>query len=322
MNKISYLIKSISRIYPNCNNIGYIPSRSIQLTKVQNLYTPSAIGIDGYLHTRRRIKEQFANFSDKFRSKMEDFVKDPKQMIFTEDLKNMVHMAEPTDIQLVLDMVKKFNTQKTEFRFGSFVFGPVVMRMFYFLEAPNEALQCFKDPDNKGFFDQLVSYQILLDLLYNQERYDDMYEIFEVVKERQINMTKYPKYPVILILAACYKQNTSSSYEYAKKLWTEMADAGSSPLRRACTFMAGLALKQGDPKVALETVALHSPHYITIRNIRTLPILKNVIDIDIDTLRSAVVELNNKDIEKEFETIVKALPRMPYKQRPFRKTMS
>lgn len=67
-------------------------------------------------------------------------------------------------------------------------------------------LQCFNDPANSGFFDQLISYQVLLDLLYNHQMYDEMFNVFEKVKERQINMTKYPKYPVVLIFAACYKQ--------------------------------------------------------------------------------------------------------------------
>lgn len=71
------------------------------------MFTPSALGIDTYLNTRKRIREQFANYSDKFRSKMNDFVSDSKNMIFTEDLKNIVHIAEPTDLDLVVKMVKK-----------------------------------------------------------------------------------------------------------------------------------------------------------------------------------------------------------------------
>lgn len=66
--------------------------------------------------------------------------------------------------------------------------------------------QCFYDPKNEGFFDQLVSYHILLDLLYNHEMYDEMYKVFETVQEKQVNMTKFPKYCVVLVLAACYKQ--------------------------------------------------------------------------------------------------------------------
>lgn len=64
-------------------------------------------------------------------------------MIFTEDLKNMIHLAEPDDITLVTNMMKKFNKQNKELRFGSFVFGPVVMRMFYYFNKPVEALEVF-----------------------------------------------------------------------------------------------------------------------------------------------------------------------------------
>lgn len=38
---------------------------------------------------------------------MTDFVSDEKNMIFTEDLKNIIHMAEPTDLELVTKMIKK-----------------------------------------------------------------------------------------------------------------------------------------------------------------------------------------------------------------------
>ncbi|XP_023937047.1 pentatricopeptide repeat-containing protein 2, mitochondrial [Bicyclus anynana] len=310
-----------------------LPCRGFHTTQAQLLYSPSVLGIDGYLNTRKRVKEQFTNYSDKFRTKMNDFVSDSKNMIFTEDLKNIVHIAEPTDLDLVVKMVKKFNTQKSEFRFSSFIFGPIVMRMFYFLDAPIEALQCFEDPDNDGFFDQLVTYQILLDLLYNHQMYDEMYRIFERVQEKQINMTKFPKYSVVLILAACYKQNTPQSMEYASRLWLEMVNVGTVPLRRAATLMAALALKQGKPHIALESVSLQKPHYVTIRNIKAMAlsqmervddaitVLKGVLEIDrpdqkdkhtffqetINTVREAIEKSDNKDIKKEFENVEKAL---------------
>lgn len=36
--------------------------------------------------------------------------------------------------------------------------------------------------------------------------YDEIYKVFDKVQEKQINMTKFPKYPVVLVMAACYKQ--------------------------------------------------------------------------------------------------------------------
>ncbi|XP_072942350.1 pentatricopeptide repeat-containing protein 2, mitochondrial-like [Epargyreus clarus] len=330
---MSSIINSLIKVSSSYNVRLMTPMRNIYLSQVRNLYSPAALGIDGYLQTRKTIKEQFTNFSDKFRTKMLEFVSEPKNMIFTEDLKNMVHMAEPTDLELVLNMIKKFNNQKNEFRFGSFVFGPVVMRMFHFLDAPNEALQCFEDPSNKDFFDQLISYQIMLDLLYNHEMYEEMFKVFERVQEKQLNMTKFPKYPVVLILAACYKQNTPQSMEYAKKLWTDMTNTGTIPLRRACTYFAGLALKQGAPEIALESISLQKQHYVTIRNIKAvalaemgrvedaLPVLRGVLEIDapeqkdkhtffaesVVKIRQAVEKCNNKDVQKEFQDIEKAL---------------
>lgn len=100
--------------------------------------------MDGYNLTRDKVKQQFANMSEKFRTKMSEYVdnSDPKSMIFTEDLKNMLHLAECNeDVDLVIKMMKKFNQQNREIRFGNFIFGPVAMRMFYTLNKPDEALE-------------------------------------------------------------------------------------------------------------------------------------------------------------------------------------
>ncbi|GBP13894.1 Pentatricopeptide repeat-containing protein 2, mitochondrial [Eumeta japonica] len=202
---------------------------------------------------------------------MFEFVQESKNMIFTEDLKNIVHIAEPSDIELVKKMIKKFNTQSIEYRFGSFVFGPVVMRMFHFLDAPNDALECFEDPDNKGFFDQHISYQILLDLLYNHEMYDEMYRVFDVVKERQLNMTKFPKYSVVLILGACYKQAVA------------LAEMGR--VDDVLPILRGV-LEIDSP----ETNNKHTFFKDTITQIRT-----------------AVEKSTSEDIQKEFNDIEKAL---------------
>jgi hypothetical protein len=56
-----------------------------------------------------------------FKNKMNEFVRDEnsKNLIFTEDLKNMVHICEnQEDIQLLKTMVEKFNSQSREVRFG------------------------------------------------------------------------------------------------------------------------------------------------------------------------------------------------------------
>ncbi|KAJ8717254.1 hypothetical protein PYW08_005653 [Mythimna loreyi] len=330
---MSIIVNSLARssFYSNLRLIA--PYRGVYVTQVKNLYSPAALGIDSFLQQRKRVKEQFTSYDEKFRTKMNEFVSSQENMIFTEDLKNMVHLAEPTDLKLILDMIQKFNSQNSELRFGSYVFGPVVMRMFHFLDAPKEALECFYDPKNDGFFDQQVSYHILLDLLYSHEMYDEMYKVFNKLQQKNLNMSKFPKYCVVMVLAACYKENTPKSLEYASKLWSDMASAGTVPVRRACTFFAALALKQGAPHIAMESISSQRQHYVTVRNIKAialadmgrvedaLPVLRSVLDIDIPTqkdkhtffeetverVRKAVEKGKNKDTLKEFENIEKAL---------------
>lgn len=64
-------------------------------------------------------------------------------------------------------------------------------------------------------------------------------------------------------------------------------------MRRTATFIAGLALKQNSPHIALEIVStLREQQYLTVRNIKTqayaeldrpedaIPILRSILEID------------------------------------------
>lgn len=77
---------------------------------IRFLFAPAALGLDNYSAMRDRTKVQFVNLADKFKTKMLDF-SDPNSsnMIFTEDLKNMIHLAEDTsdDLNLVYRMMKR-----------------------------------------------------------------------------------------------------------------------------------------------------------------------------------------------------------------------
>jgi pentatricopeptide repeat domain-containing protein 2 len=85
------------------------------------------------------------------------------------------------------------------------VFGPVVMRMYHYLNQPDAALHAFKDPSLEGFFDQLISYQLLMDLLFSNDRYEDVMDVFNIVVQRQTQGARYPKHCVVLAFGALYK---------------------------------------------------------------------------------------------------------------------
>jgi hypothetical protein len=50
-----------------------------------------------------------------------------------------------------------------------------------------------------------------MDLLFQNERYQDMLDVFEIIKQRQHQEAKFPKNVVILTFAACFKMVSISS---------------------------------------------------------------------------------------------------------------
>ncbi|XP_073990866.1 pentatricopeptide repeat-containing protein 2, mitochondrial-like [Rhodnius prolixus] len=301
-------------------------------TVYRTLYNSTVLGVDNYSKARERIKTQFANVEDKFRMKMSAYAnQDSNSMIFTEDLKHMIHLVEGTDqdLELVRNMMLKFSSQNRELRFGSFIFGPVVMRMYYFVNRPKEAFEMFMNPEMDGFFDQLMSFQILMDLLLKNEMYEEVIQVFDVIQKKQVQGSKFPKNAVVLVLAACYKLNTAESFNYAKNLWSEFTKYGHYPMRRAGTFAAALALNQKSPHVALEILSSTKQQtYVTIRNLKvaaladlnrpddTFPILRSVLQTDSATekkhtfceeiiakTKASVKKLGKPDILQEFEKL-------------------
>ncbi|XP_025195843.1 pentatricopeptide repeat-containing protein 2, mitochondrial-like [Melanaphis sacchari] len=307
----------------------------------RSLYERAAIGLDKYEFFREKIGNQFSE-SDKmlFRERMNSFA-DPESnsLIFTEDLKQIVHMVgdNETDLTLVEKMMKKYNKQNQGLRFGNFTFGPVVMRMYYHLNKPDIALKLFNDPEMDGFFNHLSSYQILMDLLFINGKFDQILTVYKSIQERQLQIAKFPKGVMMLVFAACYKLNTTESFEYACKLWSDQQEAGHSPIRKTITFFAANAINQNSPHIALEVItSVRNQSYVTLRNIKVLalcdlgrivdalPLLRSVLSVDqpmsggpivkqtycrdvINLVKSAAEKHNDKEISLELDRILNQL---------------
>ncbi|XP_001604675.1 pentatricopeptide repeat-containing protein 2, mitochondrial [Nasonia vitripennis] len=253
------------------NLLGKSVVKQLVINVTRQLYSPNAMGLNGYLNARDYVKSQFLNVDHLFFNKMRDLIANKEDsMVFTEDLKTMLHIVEkkPEDLDLLYTMLKKYHTQNN-LRFGSFVFGTVAMRAFYHLDEPDVALKAFKDPELNGFFDQIMSQQLLLDLLYNHGKYSDVRDVYDIIKTKNINGIVHPKNPFIIVMGACYQENTKDSFDYAVNLFKEVQTRGFEFPRRAITFLASLALKQGSPSVALEVASLaRNVRYIDIRCIK------------------------------------------------------
>ncbi|GAB0094645.1 pentatricopeptide repeat-containing protein 2, mitochondrial [Sergentomyia squamirostris] len=282
----------------------------------RTLYAPATLGIDSFRLVQEKIRTQFTNMTDRFRKKMTEFSDESStNMIFTEDLKNMIHLAEnrKDDLDLVQKMVMKFYRNNKEMRFGNYVFGPVLMRMYYCMNVVEDPLKLFKNPDLEGFFNQVLSYQILMDMLYEQKQYQDVLDLYSSCKAPNLEGSRHL---VMLVMAACYQLNTPESLKYAMNVRSNMTQAGKEPMRKASTFIAGLALKQNNPGMALEvTSTIRQQTYMTVKNIKILALtrvsrfeevlvhLKGVIEMEVNTDKGTRQSISKEVLDELLKTL-------------------
>lgn len=57
----------------------------------------------------------------------------------------------------------------------------------------------------KGFFDQLASYMIVMDMLMKANRYEDVLKLWQHFNDNGNFEQRFPRDIVLLVLAACYK---------------------------------------------------------------------------------------------------------------------
>ncbi|XP_055349595.1 pentatricopeptide repeat-containing protein 2, mitochondrial-like [Paramacrobiotus metropolitanus] len=325
-------------------NCGMFPKNSILTTAPRNftvsacnlLYTKEAMGLSNYEYAREKTATQLGTMKDRFKQRMDQYLSaDSKSLIFTEDLKNMCYLAEDDkDLQMVNKMLKKYAKQNEQMRFGSFVFGPVLMRLHHFLDKPDEALASIQDPDLGQVYDQLTSYMVAMDLLYNHQRYDDVLKLYKAMTQRPFFAEKMPKENLVLACAACYKLGTPEAYKTAMELVKSCIDKQAPVMRKAVSFAAALALKNNDATGALELLSIPpNQSYVTIRNLRilclvkldrledVLPILRSMIEQDVGPKRighgffqdviaevkKALETKEDKELRQEFEKTFKAL---------------
>jgi len=257
----------------------------LQLNGSRFLYTIEALGVDAYCAQRVRVGLQFnrgAEMRERFFTRMENSLNDKNsEDIYPEDLKTALSLAEDDlrEIAIINKMIEKFHSQNTplinEAGKANFVFGPVIMRFFYHLNKPHEALELLTNPKTMPIFDQFICYQIIMDLLLENKMYEDVVSVFSQVQERNIKGAKYPKNCFVLAATALYRMNTAESFRKAQSLLTESEKLDVLPLRRVVTYCAMLALKQNQPEAALVMLSRsNQPNYITVRNLKILALTR------------------------------------------------
>lgn len=267
---------------------------------VRFIYAEKSIGVTAYENTRLLFRNQFMSIEDTFRSKMQEACDKEDGVIFTEDLKAMLHLAQKNedDMKLVLRMIEKYLLTSKDLKFGSFTFGPVVMRMFYYLKEPQRAFSAISNPAFNDFFNQRSSYQIVMCLLYQFEMYNEMRQVFNSLLQSD-TQKRHGMSCLTVVLAGCYKQNTPEVFNYALDSWKSLTSNGTVSSGRATALLASMALKQNAPEIALEVLStLQKQYFINVRCLKLLAYMKlhNYIHI---------IPLIKKTLERDMDGNVK-----------------
>lgn len=131
----------------------------------------------------------------------------------------------------------------------------------------------------KALFDEMNAYKVLLTLLHNNKRYEEIFKLYVEIRKHVNHRNQLPHQSInVLAFSACYHlvknamnsnidnnnkmwnfinenlkyfQNTQEHYKYAKDLYPHIRHIKAFK-RRTTYLLAGLALKQNDPLVALQ----------------------------------------------------------------------
>ncbi|XP_043515265.1 pentatricopeptide repeat-containing protein 2, mitochondrial-like [Frieseomelitta varia] len=264
---------------------------------IRHLYTERDLGITLYENSRFMFRNQFMTIENTFREKMKEICRDNEGIIYTEDLKAMIHLAqaEGNDMQLVESMLEKYIHNVEEKKYGRYVFGPIIMRMFYYLNQPQYALNAFQNESLKESFDYRTAFRILMCLFYRNDMFAQMREIYDEVLERK--GIDFIGSSSVLIYAACLKENTPESLEYALRHWKLQFDK-LMPSVRCCTLVSMLALKHKKPEIALDILstvkvdrvlsvrALKIMAYTHLgRYVQIIPVMKYALEQEVGVFR-------------------------------------
>lgn len=254
------------------NNILFKPS--FINVGCRSLYTERDLGVTAYENTRFTFRNQFMTIEDTFRIKMRELCEQEDGAIYTEDLKAMLHLAQDTeeDMDLLIKMLEKYVQVKHEQKLGTYVFGPVVMRMFYYLNQPQRALAAFENNLLNDNFMYRSSFRSLLCLLYKHNMYKEMRSVFD--KVLQIKGMEFIGRNSVLIYASCLKENTEESFIYALNIWKKEFST-MRPSLRSTSMMAFLAIKNNAAETALEILSLvDRDRTISVRSLKLLAYMK------------------------------------------------
>ncbi|XP_055323929.1 pentatricopeptide repeat-containing protein 2, mitochondrial-like [Sitodiplosis mosellana] len=253
-----------------------------ELAGIRTLFTPGTLGVTAYISNRElelMYTSQPEQFKEEFRGKVELAV--PLNLL-VDNLKKYLHLmsSQRDDIELLWKALRLFNTKRDQWQQKSqidikknYIFGPITMRVLHYHDLPECAIKFFEDDNITHLFDQLITYQILLDMLYDRKMYGDVLRIYDEVKKRILAQNQYVSNAInAIVFATYYRLNTPNHDELAYDMYNELKACGQheKQYRKSIALVAAMRLKRHQPDESLEILSIHDDIDVNIRYVRIL----------------------------------------------------
>lgn len=243
-----------------------------------NLYSDASLGLYKLDSLRENRMKLYETGKERYIDRIAKFIENSDiKSIFKDDLINLIALADNEQHLNLIEKIAKATKENDDLIIGSW--GSAVMRLYYKMNLLDRALNNLRDVESFGdFFNQRTSYQIVMTMLFNSGRYQDVIDIYKFSVERLQGDTD-KKFATdrrlsVLAFAAYAKLNTPQALEEAQKLYAK--DQTNPYMKmRVVTFLSYLAVNQDKPAAALNLLS-DSPHknYISAREIKTISLIK------------------------------------------------
>lgn len=280
MNRCTY--SSMNQFSPFDTRSITSPSRPMVQHNLssRNLYTESALGLFKLDRIRERKSQLFETGKDRYIERLTKYIEEgDSKSVFKDDMINLLGIAENENhLDLLEKIIISTESDQESFFKG---WGTTFMRLYYRMNQLDRAYKNIKDVEKFGeFFNQRGSYKIVMTMLYNVGRYNDVLEIYELANERLHKSPgeeeSHEKGLSTLAFAALAKMNNEEAFIKAEDLFAKISrESGMERGLRSASFMAYLAVNNNRPKYALNLISnTPSRQYVTLKEMKIVSLVK------------------------------------------------
>lgn len=230
----------------------------VNLQGIRCLFSPENLGYEGYKRQKAIVTEQVGNARERFFERLDSYIGESENnSVFSEDLKASIYLAESDkEIGLVDTMIRRYHTSNIGLKISSFIFGPVALRLLHVQNKPDIAISLFKDPSMDGFFDQMSSFMIYMDLLYKNQKYVECLEAMDKMIEKSMGGIKFSMDCLTLAAASCYKLNKPELVQKVVGYLHQAKELDYPISMRTIVYSAMLASNQKNHAQALQILSM------------------------------------------------------------------